>query len=402
MNSISTYHQNILEYTHKYQKLGLEVVPTSYVKDDGACSCSKGEQCPSPGKHPAVRGWNDSYTSKGKAPEQIVREHQGLGIRTGRVNKLIVVDCDTEESYSDVLDSFDLPRTRTVRTYRGYQIYLKIPYDLILTGGTGVLDSIDIPYVDLRAENNFVMAPPSKHPNGCIYEWAIKGRVADAPEALIELLGKENSETNIAETFSGRPIRVGCRHDTFMSLATKCRGMGLNEEELKCLLLSIPYENPDDNNLSEQAISDIVEWACKNLEVKQERRELLETLLSMYLHYSERPWSGVGGGTDHDVVIALIRRGLYFGKTRDTGVDIPISRRTLASKAGTTTKTVEKSLKRLTSAGIITKGQKVEGSISSSQRLLYISVLEKIDYGDITESCGSSFQRARGVPSLWN
>lgn len=388
---VAEYQRSILKAALKYQKRGLEIVPTTYVREDDFCSCSKGAKCASPGKHPAVAGWTKDYTSKDKTLDQIFRMGQGVGIKTGTVNKLIVVDCDTRESYEQVLQSFAIPTTRTVKTHRGYQIYLKIPADLYLKGSQNILKSMDIFDVDLRAEKNFVMAPPSKHPKGGRYEWFIKGKVADVPELLVEALeqqetkGSKTTSKRVSSGFSGKPVQVGERYETFKDLAVRCRNMGLDKYELQDLLLSTPYDNPVDDLFTEDNILELAEWAYRDVEVREGSREVLITLLSIYRHYSEMRWKGVGGGTDHDVVMSLIDQGLSLGKMGDSGIDVPMARRTLATKAGITTKTVEASLKRLKRHRVVIEGQKVEGSRSGSIRLLYIAPTETANYAEVTQ-----------------
>ncbi len=90
-----------------------------------------------------------------------------IGIVTGKVSNLFVVDCDSEDGYRKIQgflpDSLSLPVALTPRG--GWHLYF-----IFLPGFTiasGIMDG-----VDFRAEGGYVVAPPSVNGTGKAYKWA--------------------------------------------------------------------------------------------------------------------------------------------------------------------------------------------------------------------------------------
>jgi len=94
-----------------------------------------------------------------------------IGIVTGPVSDLFVVDIDSQEGHDNLNQyGFDSIITPTCHTPRGGQhLYFKFPDDFNLTIGAGI-----IPGTDFRGEGGYVVAPPSQNGNGRSYSW-VKG-----------------------------------------------------------------------------------------------------------------------------------------------------------------------------------------------------------------------------------
>jgi hypothetical protein len=92
-----------------------------------------------------------------------------IGIVTGKISGITVVDCDTAEAIQaleDTLpDSFLCPIAQTPRGGRHYYF----PYQPELRTGAEIL-----PGVDIRNDGGYVVAPPSMVPRG-VYEWICRG-----------------------------------------------------------------------------------------------------------------------------------------------------------------------------------------------------------------------------------
>ena len=125
----------------------------------------------------------------------------GLGIVTGRVSHLAVLDVDPKnggEASASLLGW--LPKVPTVRTGGGgshyYFVYTDVSGSLRNSAGR-------LPGIDIRADGGFVVAPPTKHPTtGEPYRW-VSGDFG--PEALVPLP---------AEIFTfGRSPHTGRRSD---------------------------------------------------------------------------------------------------------------------------------------------------------------------------------------------
>lgn len=152
----------------------------------------------------AVRGWSPiPIEPRGKRPlvpwlefQQRIAEggeiaawfarwpDANVGIVTGRVSGIVVVDVDARHGGLDSLRELErahgaLPPTVEATTGGGGR-HLYFGVDAALHNRVGLR-----PGIDLRAEGGCVVAPPSIHPSGRRYAW-IKGHAPDAlaPAAL--------------------------------------------------------------------------------------------------------------------------------------------------------------------------------------------------------------------------
>src|SRR6266511_2754717 len=91
-------------------------------------------------------------------------EARNIGIITGRVSHIIVLDVDGDEGRHS-LKGLAMPPTPVVLTARGHHAYFRHPGGYI---GSAIKA---MPGVDILAEKRYVVAPPSIHPDGPIYEW---------------------------------------------------------------------------------------------------------------------------------------------------------------------------------------------------------------------------------------
>ena len=141
-----------LEHALKYAALGMAVFP-----------------CQERGKRPQFSNWQNTATTDPEAIKTIwTRNPQyNIGIATGSKSYgLLVVDIDNhDEDGAASLQEWEavhgkLPDTATVLTGSGGVHYYYRTREHV-KGKTGVL-----PGVDIRAEGNLVIAPPSVHPNG--------------------------------------------------------------------------------------------------------------------------------------------------------------------------------------------------------------------------------------------
>lgn len=166
-----------------YARRGWYVLPLHHVTREGKCSCQS-QRCSSPAKHPLIRrGLKDATRD-----ESVIRRwwtqwpEANVGIRTGSDSGIVVVDLDTPRAMEELRARGDLPETLTVRTAKGTHLYFESPSER-LRPRTAL-----IPGVDLRADDSYVVAPPSVHATGVRYE-VVDNRVAvmPMPKWLLEL-----------------------------------------------------------------------------------------------------------------------------------------------------------------------------------------------------------------------
>lgn len=165
---------NILEHALQYAENGYAVFPVHGI-EGGRCTCGK-QECSSPGKHPIHSGGFKNATTDAGTIADWWRDHPraNVAIATGEVSGIMVVDVDYGPggdgfiSIADLeLENGRIPSSARVRTGSGgMHIYLKMP-DRPISSSAGKLG----PSIDIRANNGYVVAPPSTHISGNTYEW---------------------------------------------------------------------------------------------------------------------------------------------------------------------------------------------------------------------------------------
>ena len=154
-----------------YASYGYRVFPVYEIDSNGHCSCKKGEDCKTPGKHPRILAWNTDATTD---PEK-VRDWWGkhananIGIATGIESGIVVIDIDGEAGQKR-LEEFEeeygaLPETLKVKSGRDGGIHLYYQFSSSLSK-TGVNQDIGI---DVRSDRGYIVAPPSMHKTGKRY-----------------------------------------------------------------------------------------------------------------------------------------------------------------------------------------------------------------------------------------
>lgn len=181
--------KGVLYYT---KILGLKIFPLHDVSA-GHCSCDEGEHCPPSraGKHPRVKDWAKEASSR---ESKIARWWErwpdaNIGIPTGRINGLFVIDIDPQNggwiAYQDHL-SGELPPTYSPMTGGGGQhIWMRYPANEEITNHNRFPRGLDV-----RANGGFVVAAPSVSHKG-VYPWPdpmliTVDDLADCPSHIIE------------------------------------------------------------------------------------------------------------------------------------------------------------------------------------------------------------------------
>jgi hypothetical protein len=117
-----------------------------------------------------------------------------IAIITGAISGLIVLDVDGAEGQESARDKA-LPPTMVSSTGKGAHYYYKHP-GVFVTGQVRFL-----PGMDIRGDGNYVVAPPSLHSSGAIYEWRVKEDLIEAPDWLLEVVNaKARKESKRPQT----------------------------------------------------------------------------------------------------------------------------------------------------------------------------------------------------------
>ena len=166
-------------------------------------------------KRPALTRWTEQATTDATAIKEWWDGHDdyGVGIATGPASKFWVLDVDDFDSFRDLEQRYEmLPDTRTSITGSGgFHFLFRWPAD-----GRDIRNDAGRrlgPGLDVRGDGGQIVAPPSVHPNGTVYQWdaGLGDDIAEAPEWLLELVCAEPATETIERTAVAATDRPGDR-----------------------------------------------------------------------------------------------------------------------------------------------------------------------------------------------
>lgn len=156
---------------------GLHVIPVWRPAAAG-CSCPRGADCISPGKHPAIDSWQTaSSTDLTVLRDWFAGDRHNIGVVCGP-SGIVVVDVDPRnggaQTFSQLTTELGaLPETVTADSGGGgtHYIFRRPTGDLVSKLGDGV---------DLLRDARQFLVEPSQHPSGGLYRW----RNGHAPDEI--------------------------------------------------------------------------------------------------------------------------------------------------------------------------------------------------------------------------
>jgi hypothetical protein len=174
----------ILTAALAYADCGLAVFPA---RPDKKCSYKSAE-------YSDGRNWGMTRDPVEIRADFVRWPHARIGIPTGAVNRIIVVDVDTIEGHgvdgSVALRKLEakhgsLPQTlQAISPTGSVHHYLKHPgAGIKIKGSASELGA----GIDIRGDGNMTVAPPSINPDGQAYRWINRKPIAAMPAWLIEL-----------------------------------------------------------------------------------------------------------------------------------------------------------------------------------------------------------------------
>ena len=204
-------------------------------------------------KHPALRQLAPYLERRATAEELRAWSWPGVGIVTGRVSDVLILDVDGPEGEAE-LQKHGHPITPMVRTARGgLHLYFKHPTADVRTGIRVA------PGLDVKARGGYVVAPPSVGENGKPYEWIVSpedAEMADVPTWLLEILERPRGKGPAGPV--GEKIPTGKRNGTLASMAGSMRRRGMDEEEIFAAL-SVANERRCEPALEAEEVRKIAE-----------------------------------------------------------------------------------------------------------------------------------------------
>jgi hypothetical protein len=226
-----------------YAAHGFPVFPLHSVAD-GVCSCGDPE-CPHPGKHPLTgHGFKDATRDQKCIATWWKRwPNANIGIPTGAMSGLLVIDCDPRNGgpadRSELIERCGpIPDTAEATTGGGGR-------HLFLRYGGGPVPKGLAAGVDLKGDGGYVVVAPSIHASGKRYEWdgtaGAKAllNLADAPAWLLEYIAATRNRPRAASNAAPGSERIpkGKRNDHLASLGGTMRKRGMSREAIEAALL---------------------------------------------------------------------------------------------------------------------------------------------------------------------
>ncbi len=184
-NASPATSEQILDAALGYVERGWHIFPVHGIGKDDQCTCGDPE-CPDAGKHPATQnGFNDATDDAVQVREWFDGEERNIGVRTGEVSGLTVIDIDIgqgkkgAETWQSLIREQGEPKTSIAQTGSG-GLHAYFQYNSALNTSSNTLG----PGVDCRNDDGYVVAPPSRHRSGGAYEWAKIDDLAPLPKFL--------------------------------------------------------------------------------------------------------------------------------------------------------------------------------------------------------------------------
>jgi putative DNA primase/helicase len=233
----------------RYALHGWAVLPLRSIKN-GCCTCAEWSKCKRPGKHPLTKhGVQDATTD----PKQIKAwwtkwPQANIGIATGKVSGIIVIDIDPQNGGSETLKQRKAelgPLGETVKARSGgggtHRIYKYPAFDVKTDTSGKVLGR----GIDLLSDGSYIVAPMSIHASGKNYVWFTgygdrdREPIEPSQPWLNHLqvhgmtkpkLGEGGHDTKI--------VNEGQRNSHLTSLAGTLRNTGMSEEATLAALLA--------------------------------------------------------------------------------------------------------------------------------------------------------------------
>lgn len=241
----------------EYAKLGISIIPLHSIINN-QCTCGKGYKCDSPGKHPRTK---NGVKDASKDPEQIKKwwstwPNSNIGIATGTINGLFVVDIDGEigdRSFNSLTAMHGaVPDSVTQITGSGGKHLLFKHPGGIIKNGIAVHNGIDI-----RGDGGYIVAAPSIHKSGSVYQWEFlqelgEIELAELPDLWIKALKitpeaakqstADSTQNNTEMAAANRVVPEGQRNATLFKYGCSLWEKGMSENVISAMLYALNSE----------------------------------------------------------------------------------------------------------------------------------------------------------------
>ena len=261
------------------------------------CSCGTAD-CKSPAKHPRTRNGLKNATQDINEIRLQFNQDANIGLPTGQENQIIVIDIDPRHGGDAKLAEMEAehsPLPPTVEVFTGgggRHLYFRYPIATTIGSRNGWRSGIDI-----KSDGGYVIAPPSVHASGHLYEWRpghalCEIEMADLPDWLLPLLPQKRADESPAANPSlatnGRAIILQ-RAQQYAAKASAATEGNRNDSAFKLSGHVAAFVGEDGERLSESDIVGVMQtWNLRN-EPPLSHQELQTCVASAMRNGSERP-----------------------------------------------------------------------------------------------------------------
>ena len=184
--------------------------------------------------------WRD-YQKKAPTETDIIEwwgtwPDAGVGIITGNISRLYVIDVDSDEGYEEIKqllpENLEFPIVRTPGG--GWHYYFR--YNGSLPNNVKIING-----ADFRGEGGYVVAPPSIGQNGKKYEWEVGLDVTDIPDLPESYISAIHNSSGSRPNFKrGADLfREGQRDNSLFSTARSLFLAGKSREEVSEIIIRL-------------------------------------------------------------------------------------------------------------------------------------------------------------------
>jgi putative DNA primase/helicase len=192
------------------------------------------------GKVPLLKSWKPLQTERATDEHLTAWFRNGhqrnIGIVTGAISNLVIVDCDSPEAIAWA-DTHLPPTPWRSRTSKGEHWGYQHPG--IVVGNRVRIDTGDPAIkIDVRGDGGYVVAPGSVHVNGTLYEW-----VGEPPSmaalpvfdpAWLPAMPADSASEPLPEV-----VTAGSRNETLFKEGCRLQRLGLQKPEILAALTAI-------------------------------------------------------------------------------------------------------------------------------------------------------------------
>lgn len=257
----------------EYVARGWYVFPC-YAIVRGRCSCAKGTDCESPGKHPRTHnGVKDASNSPDTVGAWLQRwPDSNWAVATGAASGIIVIDIDPRKDGFTSIDNLEherpdgpLPETlRSTTGGAGRHLFYEYPNGEQLPNRTNWMSGIDI-----KSNGGYVILPPSNHISGGVYHWDNwGGDIVPLPVDILFSLrpgqGGGSTGGDLPDTDSIlQGVEEGARDDTLFRAACRWRRQLGENGKSAAMLLALQAAAACDPPFPEEQARKCVDQAWK-------------------------------------------------------------------------------------------------------------------------------------------